>query len=203
MLTRAMQIVVIFGLVGASRLASQTPSGGYNWEFDTRLLVTGSSHGSEPDGYTMYTAFPIEVAVRRTLSRRFCLELALRNESREVDKSATPEAVRVGSIEFLPTYLLLQYHLRTTGTWRPYLGLGVNATIAWEKAGTLDSMNVSPSVGPAVQAGVDIELKSYLALNADFRWNTFTTTVEPDGGPTLAKIKVDPSSLGFGVAVRF
>lgn len=203
MLTRATQLLLIFGLLGSSPLAGQTPAGGYRWELDTRLLVTGSSHGSEPDGYKMYTAFPIEIALRRTLSRRVRLELGLRNESREVDKATTPEAVRVGSIEFLPMNLLLQYRLRSAGTWRPYLGLGVNATVAWEKAGTLDSMNVSPSVGPAVQVGVDIELKDYLALNADFRWNTFETTIEPDGGPTLAKLKVDPSALGFGVAVRF
>jgi outer membrane protein W len=184
----------------ASPLAGQrSPT---SWEFHVRHLATGTNRASEPAGFKAYSAFPLEVGLRRAVDRRVRLELSVRSESREIDQAASATAVRLGSIEILPVNLTGQYRFRTESPVRPYLGIGLNATMAWEKAGTLDSMNVSPSFGPVVQAGLDIPLGRNLDFNVDFRWNTWRTRIESDAGARLVKLDVDPSSLGVGIAVH-
>jgi outer membrane protein len=79
---------------------------------------------------------------------------------------------------------------------------GANLTVAWEKSGTLDSTDRAGSVGPAVQVGVDWELSSRALLNLDVRWNRLTAELE-NGGTPLAKLRIDPLSLGIGVGFRF
>jgi outer membrane protein W len=194
-----------FGVVCLSLLASRLPAQRppTNWEFHVRLLATGTNRASEPAGFKAYSAFPLEVGLRRAIDRRVRLELSVRSESREIDQAASPTAVRLGSLEVLPLNLVAQYRFRIGSAVQPYLGAGVNATMAWEKSGVLDSMNVSPSLGPTLQAGLDIPLDRNFTFNADFRWNTWKTTIESDGGSRLARLMVDPSSLGVGIAVHF
>jgi outer membrane protein len=86
-------------------------------------------------------------------------------------------------------------------TVRPYVGAGVNLTLCWEKSGALDDTQLSPSVSPAVQLGLDVALSRLLALNVDVRWNLLRT----DGmerGARLARLEIDPLTLGLGVAIR-
>ena len=189
-------LVALAGRVDAQISAPERP-----WVVKTRLLITGTNRSSEPDGFTTYTAFPIELALGRSLSDRLAVELTARNESREVDRAATPTAERLGTLELLPVSLLVQYR-PGHGRLRPYLGVGGNLTVAWEKAGVLDSMEVSPSLGPAVQAGGDLRLSDYLALNADFRWNVMRTNIDAPGGTRLTRLLIDAASLGVGIAVR-
>jgi outer membrane protein W len=196
-------LITCLAIGGTTALIGQNPSDRYQWELGTRILATGTNRASNPAGYKMYTSFPLEVALRRSLGARFRLELAARNDSREIDREGSPTAVRLGSIEFVPMSILLQYRLRTTHNASPYLGLGANATLAWEKSGVLDSMNVSPSLGLAVDAGVDLKLTDYLAGNLDLRWNTWATNIDAHDGSRLARLMVDAASLGFGLAVRF
>jgi outer membrane protein len=84
----------------------------------------------------------------------------------------------------------------------PYAGAGVNLSVAWEKSGALDSTDMPASVGPAVQVGTDWELSSRALLNLDLRWNKLTADLA-NGETPLAKLKVDPVSLGIGVGFRF
>jgi outer membrane protein W len=172
------------------------------WTFTTRLLAAGTNRTSEPTGYKVYSTFPLEIALRRALHPVVSLELAVRSESREVDREQAPTALRLGSIEFLPVNLLLQVSRGGHHTFRPYAGLGGNLTVAWEKSGTLDSMDVSPSVGPAIQVGTDLSLTRQLNLNFNFRWNTHSTDIESHG-VRLARLMIDAASLGVGFGVRF
>jgi outer membrane protein len=174
-----------------------------SWTFTTRLVATGSSDESDPPGYQVYSAFTLEAALRRSLGRLLAAEATVRTESREVD-SLVPagEDRRLGSLELLPVSLLLQFRVPTHGRVRPYLGAGVNLTVAWEKSGALDSVDMAGSVGPAVQLGADWELSSRALLNLDIRWNTLTADLD-EGGARLASLKVDPLTLGVGVGFRF
>jgi outer membrane protein len=175
---------------------------GRYWDFSTRLLITGTNRGSEPADYHLYSTFPLEVALRRATGARVRVELAVRSESRELTQGTGPSHIRLGSIDFLPVNLTVHYRFRPGQRVRPYVGAGLNATVAWEKSGTVDSMNVSPSLGPAVQGGVEVRLNEYLSFSVDFRWYTFATTIEAPDGTRLTKLLVDPSSLGVGLAVR-
>ncbi|MGE0555143.1 MAG: OmpW family protein [Gemmatimonadales bacterium] len=192
--------VLLVAITGSSAAQSRAPE--KPWVMKSRLLITGTNRSSEPDGFTTYTAFPLEVSIGRSLGGRVALELAARSESREVDRAATPTAERLGTLELLPVSLLAQYRLGN-GRLQPYLGVGGNLTVAWEKAGVLDSMEVSPSLGPALQAGVDLRLSDYLVFNADFRWNAMRTEIDAPRGPRLARLLIDAASLGVGLGVRF
>ncbi len=174
------------------------------WTVVTRAVSAGSSDEAEsdPQGYKVYSAFTLEAAVRRRLARRVALELTLRTESREVDRfTGAPEATRLGSVELLPVSLLLQYR-RPAGSLRPYLGLGANLTVCWEKSGALDSSELSPSLAPAVQLGLDAGASQRAFFNVDVRWNPMRTNLTSDG-VRVARLKVDGLALGLGVGLRF
>ena len=173
------------------------------WTFTTRVVATGSSDESQPPGYKVYSAFTIEAALRRSLGRLLAAEATVRTESREVD-SLVPAGQdrRLGSLELLPMSVLLQLRVPTHGRVAPYMGAGVNLTVAWEKSGALDSVDMAGSVGPAVQAGADWAVSPRVLLNLDLRWNAFTADLNT-GGARLASLKVDPLSLGFGVGFHF
>ena len=206
MLHRWIGVVTAGALVGAAptTLAAQDrASAGPAWTFTTRLLATGSSDESEPAGYKVFSAVTLEASLRRSFSRVVGAELTVRTESREVDSLVpTGEDRRLGSLELLPMSLLLQFRVPSGGKVHPYAGAGVNLTVAWEKSGALDSVDMPGSVGPAVQVGADWELSPRALVNLDLRWNTLRAKLE-NGGARLARLKVDPVSLGVGVGFRF
>jgi outer membrane protein len=173
------------------------------WVFRTRAQASGSSVSSEPIGYQVYSAITLGAALSRALGRYLGVELAAATESREVDQAqAGAPDLRLGSIELLPVNLLLQLRPTFGGRAHPYVGAGVNLTVAWEKSGTLDSRDVPPSVGPAVQVGTDIEVAPSVLLNFDVKWNALRTNIG-EAGRTLAALKIDPMTFGLGLGFRF
>lgn len=173
------------------------------WVFATRLVLTGSSDESDPPGFQVYSAFSLEAGLRRNFSEILAAELTIRTESREVDSLVTAgENRRLGSLELLPLNLLLQFRPRLGRNVHPYAGAGVNVTVAWEKSGVLDSVDMKGSVGPALELGTDVDLSASALLNFDLRWNSFEAKLESGGSP-LANLKIDPLSLGVGVGFRF
>ncbi len=85
---------------------------------------------------------------------------------------------------------------------KPYAGAGANLTLFWEKSGALDSADVSPGGGLAVQFGTDIALSSAAVFNLDLKWNQLATDVELDGR-TLARLAIHPLTFGAGFGFRF
>jgi outer membrane protein W len=194
---------LIAGIVPGGVAAQDRTPDTNPWTFSTRLIATGSSDESEPPGFKVYSAFTLEAALRRSLGHHLAAEATIRTESREVDSLVTVgEDQRLGSLELLPVNLLLQFRVPTHGRLEPYVGAGVNLTVAWEKSGALDSVDMAGSVGPALQVGADWALSSRALLNLDIRWNTLTADLDNDGA-RLASLKVDPLSLGLGVGFRF
>lgn len=164
--------------------------------------MSGSGGHSDPAGYKVYSGIGVEAAVSREVSRLFAVELTVRTESREIDvDQGTGSDARLGSIELVPLTLTLAYFPPLGGTFRPYLGAGVNLTMCWEKSGSLDNTQLSPSVGPALQVGLDIALSPVLFFNADVKWNLLRTDIS-DGGAKVAALKIDPLTLGVGIGVR-
>lgn len=184
--------------LNAQALGSPTP----RWIFRTRAFVAAGSHASKPAGYKAYSGLGLEIGLDRYLSRQFALAATLRTESREVDSiPAAGPRLRQGSLEFLPATLLLQWRPRSRGL-QPYFGAGAALTVAWEKTGILDSLDVAPAFGPALQAGLDIPLSPSALFNVDMRWHGQRSRVRLKGA-RLFRIDVDPLSLGLGVGFRF
>lgn len=173
------------------------------WTLRVRAVVSGTSHDSEPPGWTIYSGIGLEAAVARRLGEVAALELAFRTESREVEADGEVPS-HLGSLEVLPLTLMVQWRPRGRGeaVVQPYLGAGLALTTTWEKTGALDSTDVPPSVDPAVQAGLDWGLSWRTALNLDVRWNPFTARVEHFATPDPS-VSVDPMTFGLGMGVRF
>lgn len=114
----------------------------------------------------------------------------------------------IGSLKHLPPTLTLQYHFNPTGTFRPYVGAGLNYT-------NFSSVKFAPAVqaalkpgikhnswGPALQVGADIELSKGTYLNLDLKKVNLKTTVYANGA-SAGDFKVDPLLASVGLGWRF
>jgi outer membrane protein len=199
-----MSLLLLLGCALLPTRASAQSSGDRTspWAFASRIVMSGSSDASlsEPEGYEVYSAFALEAVVQRRLGSVLALETRIRTESREL--SFGSDEVPLGSFEALPLNVVLQYRPAVGDRVRPYLGVGVNLTVVWEKAGELDSTDLTASVAPTVQLGMDVGLSPRVFLNVDLRWNPWRTSVESDGYE-LVHLRIDPIALGAGVGFRF
>ncbi|MCE4554054.1 OmpW/AlkL family protein [Roseateles cellulosilyticus] len=114
----------------------------------------------------------------------------------------------IGSLKHLPPTLTLQYHFIPNGTFRPYVGAGVNYTnFSSVKFAPAVETALHPSIknnswGGAFQIGADIELVKGTYLNLDVKKVTLGTTVYSSGN-TVGKFKVNPTLASVGLGWRF
>jgi outer membrane protein len=165
--------------------------------------MTGTSEGSDPEGYEVYSAFGLEAGLRRDLGARFALELDVSPQSRVVERlDGRDPAPNLGSLEILPLVLLLQWRPVPGGSVRPYAGAGVALSIFWERCGDLNSTDIPADPGVALQLGLHFPLSPRLSGNVDLRWHSLTADIESASEP-LATLRIHPSSLNLGVGYRF
>jgi len=114
----------------------------------------------------------------------------------------------IGSLKHLPPTLTLQYHFNPAGSFRPYVGAGVNYTnfSAVEFAPAVQTA-LKPGIkhnswGLAWQAGTDIQVAKGTYLNVDVKKVTLGTTVHANGA-SAGKFKVDPLLASVGLGWRF
>lgn len=69
---------LIFGV--AELYAQDREEKNANWSFQTRLIMSGSSDESDPEGYIVYSTFSVEPSVTRKISKYFSLEMNVRTE---------------------------------------------------------------------------------------------------------------------------
>jgi outer membrane protein len=131
------------------------------------------------------------------------------------DVSAVGTAVGdldLGDVTLLPPTLTVQYHFNPDGQVRPYAGVGVNYTLFFNEdlpANTvLDSIDYDPSLGFALQAGVDYMLNERWFLNFDVKKVWINTDVTIDATTALtavvdADVDIDPWIVGVGIGWRY
>jgi outer membrane protein len=141
------------------------------------------------------------------LTDRLALELLLTiPQKHEVvaRQTALGNNVPLGTVTHLPPTLTAKYYFGS-GVVKPYLGAGLNVTwfmrdrLAVLGVGTLDVDKWS--IGPAVQAGVDVTLAPRWSLSFDAKRAWIRTDVSL-GSTKLTTVKVDPWIIGAGVAYR-
>ncbi len=120
----------------------------------------------------------------------------------------TVAGTKIGTFKHLPPVLSAQYHFLPDGTFRPYLGLGVNLTLisdvdlAVPGVGKLELSD--SSVGLAGQAGFDVKLGEKFFLNADIKYVQLDSDVKLVAtGRKVSAVQIDPWLIGIGVGYRF
>jgi outer membrane protein len=111
----------------------------------------------------------------------------------------------LGGVNVLPPTLLLQYHFNHAGRIRPYVGAGLNYTLFYNNglnAGGQPISITNHSWGPALQAGVDVQVTKSLFVNADIK-KIWMHTDASLGGQALGRLSIDPVVVGLGVGMRF
>ena len=189
--------------------AAQEPSGTPPWTFRTSVLVTGSSEVSNED-YKTLSSIGLGAGVRRRINGFLAAEFNLSVTSREViieepgGGEVTQASIEVsqGSMETIPLNLLLQVRPSVGGHVHPYAGAGVNLTPVWEKTGALDSDDIAPTVGLALQLGVDFDLSPGVLINVDLGWNTAEPDIEAND-VRVTTITINPFTISAGVGFRF
>ncbi|CAB3699324.1 OmpW/AlkL family protein [Paraburkholderia rhynchosiae] len=111
----------------------------------------------------------------------------------------------LGGVNVLPPTLLLQYHFNHAGRVRPYVGAGLNYTLFYDNglhAGGQPVSITNHSFGPALQAGVDVQVTKSLFVNADIKkiWMHTDASLR---GEALGRVSIDPVVVGLGVGMRF
>lgn len=123
----------------------------------------------------------------------------------------TPQSIDIhvggakeGKIRALPPSLLVQYHFTQFGSFKPYLGAGVNYTLFSKRSNILNgaaSVDRS-SVGFVAQAGFDYMIDKHWGVNVDVKYVQMNTDVRV-GGAKVGKIDLNPVTAGIGVTYRF
>jgi outer membrane protein len=111
----------------------------------------------------------------------------------------------LGGVNVLPPTLLLQYHFNHQGKIRPYVGAGLNYTYFYNdglQAGGQSIAVSRSSFGPALQAGVDVQVTKTVFVNADIKkiWMRTDATL---GGAPIGTLRIDPLVVGVGVGMKF
>ena len=133
------------------------------------------------------------------------LVLAFTKLDARVSRSAVG-AFDAGSFKALPPTLTLQWHFLPDAQFRPYVGAGLNYTRLSDMKlgnGVTGPLKLErSSVGPALQAGIDIALGGAWFLNFDAK-KVWIQTGLKSNGTTLSTLKVNPWLLGVGLGYRF
>jgi outer membrane protein len=111
----------------------------------------------------------------------------------------------LGGVNVLPPTLLLQYHFNHQGRVRPYVGAGINYTYFYNNGLNAGGQPISidhHSFGPALQAGVDVQVAKNLFINADIK-KIWMKTDASLGGSSLGTLHIDPLVAGIGVGMKF
>ncbi|MCX7628485.1 MAG: outer membrane beta-barrel protein [Methylophilaceae bacterium] len=119
----------------------------------------------------------------------------------------------LGEVNLLPPTLTVQWHFMPDQMFDPYVGVGLNVTKFMDNSlATTKGIPGLPirvdhwSVGPAIQAGFDVNLKDGWLINADIKKAWIDTDVEINAGAGYRKIDeldIDPWVFSLGVGKKF
>lgn len=208
--TLATAILTLASLVGGACHAQESP-----WMIRVRALYIDPAHHSDPipslavpsNAIRVENRWAPELDISYFFSKQLAAELVL--AFTKLDARVTHSAVGAfdaGSFKALPPTLTLQWHFLPDAQFRPYVGAGLNYTRLSDMKlgnGVTGPLKLErTSVGPALQAGIDIALGGAWFLNFDAK-KVWIQTALKSNGTTLSTLKVDPWLLGVGVGYRF
>lgn len=112
----------------------------------------------------------------------------------------------VASTQHLPPTLSLAWYPSLPGSWRPYLGVGVNYTIFFgeDTQGPLagSDLKLDPSLGLAALVGAEWDISQDWSLALDMRYMDIDTDASLDGNG-IGTVEIDPIAAGISLGYRF
>jgi outer membrane protein len=123
-----------------------------------------------------------------------------------VEKSALGGPTDIGTFKHLPPILTAKYNFIPDGTFRPYVGVGVNLTLLSQRYLVIPTVGPlhmdASSVGPAAQAGFDYKIADHWFLNLDAKWAMIRSDLKL-AGVQVSQARLDPFLFGIGIGYRF
>ncbi|KZK77522.1 Outer membrane protein W precursor [Pseudovibrio sp. Ad46] len=152
-----------------------------------------------------------ELDITYYFTDNFAAELILGTTWSDVDGDGSLPGLGVsdvGETWILPPTLTLQYHFTNFGSFKPYIGAGINYTIFYNQDDGKDSkkLDIENTFGAALQVGFDYMVDDHWGVNFDVK----KLFLEADYDATLnndAKVsgtaELNPWLIGAGVTYRF
>jgi outer membrane protein len=149
------------------------------------------------------------------LSNNLAVELFCCFAKHEIDGAGSISNLNeIADTWIFPPALTLQYHFTGMGSWKPYVGAGVQY-INFFDTGTGDnalgatSVDIDDAWGFTLQAGIDVSLGNGWSLNADVKKTWLDTKVTWHNNAALGGLNVvgdadlDPWIFSAGLGYRF
>jgi len=209
----------ISGLVMAA-LPSAAPAQG-DWLVRGRLIHVAPNDSSGAvttlagSGVGVNSDSTLEVDFTYMLNPNLGIELVLATTKHDLNGKGTIAALgKIGESGVLPPTLTLQYHFAPRAAVRPYAGVGLNYTLFYsdKSSAALNAalggptrVDLSNSFGPALQAGLDVDLSKdwFLNFDAKYIWIDTKATLVTGGTTRTVSVDINPWVLGVGIGRRF
>lgn len=123
-------------------------------------------------------------------------------------KGGPVDGIELGKVKYGPAVLSALYRF-DLGSFKPYVGVGVNRTLVLEsRDGAVANLDVKSAWGSVLQAGFDVPVSKDWSVFLDVKKVFLKTkgdgTLPAFGGaPATADIKANPLLLMAGVGMRF
>ena len=170
-------------------------------KLDTMMPLAGSK--LEVDSNTI-----AEIDFSYYITKNIAAELILALGTRHDVNIVGDTNAKLGSVNLLPPTLTAQWHFNPDQTIDPYAGAGISYARAMDNGLKLDpstAIHVDRNMwGPALQAGVDVNLQDKWLINFDVKKIWFSTDVYTTAnGAKIDSLDIDPWVVSFGVGKKF
>lgn len=182
------------------------------------VIPTHKSGGIAPDlltsGLDPQPAVVPEVDFTYMATKNIGLELILATSPHDLDGTGAISGLgNAAETMLLPPTLLVQYHFDTGTGFKPYVGAGINYTIAYSENASRSleavlgptSVRAGDSLGWALQAGVDYFFNDRWFVNLDVKYIDISldVTLNSQGTIRTTEVDINPVVVGIGIGYRF
>jgi outer membrane protein len=173
------------------------------WMMRSRAIYIGPDASADGDleGIDVDSQFTFELDFTRFFTENLALELVLATASHDVTVPSDGDQ-SLGSVDLLPPTLVAQWHFMPDGKFKPYVGVGLNATFFYNSTGALQDLDFDDSFSYAGDVGLDVAFGERMYFNVDLKYVAIETDVEFEGDQ-LGTVTIDPFIFGVGLGVRF